>query len=325
MKRGLYLAFAFLLVLLFSPEVGGQPKGSSRPLKKVVLSYSAVSLSWLPIKVAVEKGFFQEEGLEPQLVQMRGNVAAMALGSQNIDFALNISPVLNGAIQGLGLKLVAVICTRPLFSLVVRPEIRSAVELKGKVFAVNAFGNSQAILTERHLQYLGLAKEDYKLIAMGGTAERIAAMEKNLAQGSLMPAPANVMLEGQGYRLLGNTAEIVSHPIGGLGTHEEKIRKQPDLIRKAIRAALKGLRFVQARREETVKVITDWVRLGEKEAGRVYDLSKAGFSKDGLASDELLSIEWELIQRETKRVGVPVSVARDFTLLGEVQKEMGLR
>lgn len=319
------MAFAFLLVLLFTPEVGGQPKGSSHPLKKVILSYSAVSLSWLPIKVAVEKGLFQEEGLEPQLVQMRGNVAAMALGSQNIDFALNISPVLNGAIQGLGLKLVAVICTRPLFSLVVRPEIKSATDLRGKVFAVNAFGNSQAILTEKHLQYLGLAKEDYKLIAMGGTAERIAAMEKNLAQGSLMPAPANVMLEGQGYRLLGNTAEIVSHPIGGLGTHEEKIRKQPDLVKKTIRAALKGLRFVQTRREETVKVIMDWVRLNERAAGRVYDLSKAGYSKNGFASDDVLSIEWEFVQQETKRAAVPVSAARDFTLLAEAQAELGFR
>ena len=325
MKRGLYLASAILLVLLFSLEARGQAKGSSYPLKKVILSYSAVSLSWLPLKAAAERGFFQEEGLEAQLVQMRGNVATMALGSQNIDFSANISPILNGAIQGMGLKLVAVISTRPLFSLVVRPEIKSTADLKGKVFAVNAFGNSQAILTEKHLQHLGLSKDDYKLIAMGGTGARIAAMEKNLAQGSLIPAPANVMLEGQGYRLLGNTAEIIAHPIGGLGTHEEKIRKQPDLVKKAIRAALKGLRFVQTRREETVKVIMDWVRLNERDAGRVYDLSKAGYSKNGFASDDVLSIEWEFIQQETRRAGVPVTAARDFTLLAEAQAELGFR
>ena len=325
MKWGLYLACAVLLVPVFSVAVRGQPQEGSRALKKVALSYSAVSLSWLPVKVAAEKGFFREEGLDPQLVQMRGNVATMALASQNTDFSVNISPILNGAIQGLGLKLVAVLSTRPLFSLVVRPEIKTAADLKGKIFAVNAFGNSQAILTEKHLQYLGLSKEDYKLIAMGDTGGRIAAMEKNLAQGSLIPAPVNVILESQGYRLLGNTAEIIANPIGGLGTHEEKIRNQPDLVKRTIRAALKGLRLVQSRREETVKVIMDWVRLGERDAGRVYDLSKAGFSKNGFASDDDLSIEWEFVQRETRRAAVPVSVARDFKLLGEVQKEMGLR
>jgi hypothetical protein len=71
---------------------------------------------------------------------------------------------------------------RPLFSLVVRPEIKSTSDLKGKVFAVNAFGFSQAILTEAHLQHMGLKKGEYKLIAAGGTEGHLATMEKNLAQ-----------------------------------------------------------------------------------------------------------------------------------------------
>ena len=92
-------------------------------LRKVTFSYSAVSMTWFPVKVAVEKGFFRNEGLEPQLVQMNGNVATVALANGHIDFSLNISPVLNGAMQGLGTKLVAALNSRPLFALVVRPEI----------------------------------------------------------------------------------------------------------------------------------------------------------------------------------------------------------
>lgn len=289
------------------------------------MSYSAVSMTWFPVKVAVEKGFFREEGLEPQLVQMRGNIATAALGARNIDFSLNISPVLNGAIQGLGLKLVAVLNTRPLFSLVVRPEIRTPADLKGKVFAVNAFANTQAILTEKHLQHLGLKKGEYKLIAVGGTGARLATMKKNLAQGSLMPPPANVKMEAQGYRLMGNTAEVIAHPIAGLGTHEDKIKNQPELVKKTIRAALKGLQFVRADRVETVKIIMEWVNLSEREAIRVYDLSKEGFSKNGYASDDDLGIEWEFIQQETKRSQIPISVARDFRLLEDAQRELGIR
>jgi NitT/TauT family transport system substrate-binding protein len=322
-KKSLLFLCGVVLVVAAAARAEGQVE--KKPLKKVTLSYSAVSMTWLPIKVAVAKGFFYEEGLDPQLVQMRGNIATPALASQNIDFSVNISPVLNGAIQGLGLKLVAVLNTRPLFTLVVRPEIKTAADLRGKVFAVNAFGNTQAILTEKHLQHLGLKKGDYKLIAVGGTAARVATMEKNLAQGSLMPPPANVIMENQGYRLMGNTAEIIAHPIVGLGTHEEKIRSQGDLVRRTIRASLKGLQFVRSNREETVKVIMDWVRLSERDASRAYDLSKAGYSKNGYASDEDLSIEWEFIQGETKRADVPLSVARDFSLLAEAQKELGIR
>jgi ABC-type nitrate/sulfonate/bicarbonate transport system substrate-binding protein len=42
--------------------------------RKVTLSYSAVSMTWFPVKVAVEKGFFRNEGLEPELIHMNGNV-----------------------------------------------------------------------------------------------------------------------------------------------------------------------------------------------------------------------------------------------------------
>src|SRR5437899_5110918 len=182
-------------------------------LKKVTLSYSAVSMTWFPVKVAVEKGFFRNEGLEPQLIQMNGNVATVALANGHIEFSLNISPVLNGAIQGLGTKLVAALNSRPLFSLVVRSELKSPADLKGKVFAVSSFGNTQAILTEKHLQHLGLRKGEYQLLAMGATPARIAAMEKNIAQGSLMAPPSNVQLENCGYSILGNTAEIIVHTI----------------------------------------------------------------------------------------------------------------
>lgn len=318
------LPLGVLFLTFLSSAAWGQ-SSKTAPLKKIAVSYSAVSMTWLPVKVAAVKGFFQEEGLEPELIQMRGNIATTALATGNIDFSVNISPVLNGAIQGLGLKLVAVFNTRPLFSLVVRPEIKSAADLKGKTFAVNAFGNTQAILTEKHLQHFGLKKGEYRLIAVGGTGARVAAMENNLAQGSLMPPPANVKMEAAGYRLMGNTAEIVSSPIAGLGTHEAKIRNQRDMVKKAIRASLKGLDFVRSRPPETVKIIMGVADLSERDALRVYELSKVGFSKDGAAGDDELGIEWQLIQQETKKSGVPVSVARDFTLLEEAQRELGMR
>ncbi|MDO8700280.1 MAG: hypothetical protein Q7J56_01225 [Deltaproteobacteria bacterium] len=52
--------------------------------RKVTLSYSAVSMTWFPVKIAVEKGFFRSEGLEPQLIQMNGNVATVALAEDKI-------------------------------------------------------------------------------------------------------------------------------------------------------------------------------------------------------------------------------------------------
>ncbi|HEY7715902.1 MAG TPA: ABC transporter substrate-binding protein [Candidatus Binatia bacterium] len=314
------LLLAYLLVL----AIARQASPAAVDARKVTLSYSAVSMTWFPVKVAVEKGFYRVEGLDPQLIQMNGNVATVALANGHIDFSLNISPVLNGAMQGLGTKLVAALNTRPLFALVVRPEIRSASDLKGKVLAVSSFGNTQAILTEKHLQHLGLKKGEYQLLAMGATPARIAALERNIAQGSLMPLPTNVQLENRGYRLLGNTAEFVINPIAGLGVQEGRIKKDPDLIKRVLRATLRSLQLLQSNPSETVPILMNWTGATEKDALRSLELAKPGFSKNGTLTDEDLSIEWGFLQQQTKKANVPVSIAHDMSLLREVQREAGM-
>jgi ABC-type nitrate/sulfonate/bicarbonate transport system substrate-binding protein len=190
---------------------------------------------------------------------------------------------------------------------------------------VNAFGFSQAILTEAHLQHLGLKKNEYKLIAAGGTEGRIAAIEANLAHGTLVPPPVNVKLENQGYRLLGNTADVIVYPIIGLVTHENKIKSRPDVIEKSIRALLRGLTFVRNNRTETIKVIMSWVDLNEKDAARAYDLSKAGFSENGYVTDDDLSFEWKILNATAKKTNVSIAAARDFSLLRKVQKQLGMQ
>jgi NitT/TauT family transport system substrate-binding protein len=316
------LLFVQLLLLL---AITRPAIPASAEARRVTFSYSAVSMTWFPVKVALEKGFFRNEGIEPQLIQMNGNVATVALANGHIDFSLNISPVLNGAMQGLGTKLVAALNSRPLFALVVRPEIDSPSDLKGKVFAVSSFGNTQAILTEKHLQHLGLKKGEYQLLAMGATPARIAALEKNIPQGSLMPLPTNVQLENRGYRLLGNTAEIVINPIAGLGVREEKIRKDRDLIKRTIRACLRSLQLLQTNPRETTGILMHWTGANEKDALRSLELAKPGFSKNGMLTDDDLSIEWSFIQQQTKKSTVPVSIAHDMSPLREAQAEMGMR
>jgi len=311
------------VIAVLTTAVMATPTVAALDLRKVTFSYSAVSLTWFPVKVAADKGFFRQEGIEPELIQMNGNVATVALANGHIDFSLNISPVLNGAMQGLDTRLVAALNSRPLFALVVRPEIASAADLKGKVFAVASFGNTQAILTEKHLHHLGLKKGDYRLLALGAVPARVAALEKNIAQGSLMPLPTNVQLENRGYRLLGNTAEIVVHPIAGLGVHGDRIKKDPDSIKRVIRASLRSLQLLQSRPQDTLKILMDWTRVSERDALRSLELAKPGFSKDGMLTDDALRFEWGFIQQQAKK-HVPVSVAHDLSLLREVQGELGM-
>ena len=67
----------------------------------------------------------------------------------------------------------------------------------------------------------------------------------------------------------------------------------------------------------------DWTRASERDALRSLDLAPA-FSRNGLLTDDDLSIEWGFIQQQTKKANVPVSIVYDMTLLKEVQRELGM-
>ena len=154
------------------------------------------------------------------------------------------------------------------------------------------------------------------MLALGATPARIAALEKNIAQGSLMPLPANVQLENKGYRLLGNTAEIVINPIAGLGVHEDKIKKDPDLIKRALRATLRSLQLLQTNPKDTVKILMDWTGATEKDALRSLELAKPGFSKNGYAHRRRPQHRMELHPAtDEEEPTCRLSVAHDMSLL----------
>ncbi len=120
--------------------------------EKVIISYSSRDFSFLPAHVAVTKGFFREEGLEPLMVQMRPPVAAPALINGEIQYTTTFGSTLNAIMQGLPAKLLAVITEKPPYYIVARPGITRVAELRGKKLAAQARGLSDRIAAEAILE-----------------------------------------------------------------------------------------------------------------------------------------------------------------------------
>lgn len=115
MKMSYMLGIAILLTCCLQSSV--------QAADKVVISYSSRSYAFLPAQVAVVKGFFREENLEPLLIQMRSQLAVPALMSGEVDYTLSFGNIITGAMQGMPFKILAVLTEKPLYSLVSRPDI----------------------------------------------------------------------------------------------------------------------------------------------------------------------------------------------------------
>ena len=87
---------------------------ASDAAEKITISYSSRTYAFLPAQVAVAKGFFKDENLDPILIQMRSQVTVPALMSGEVNYTLSFGNILTGAMQGMPFKILAVLTDKPL-------------------------------------------------------------------------------------------------------------------------------------------------------------------------------------------------------------------
>ena len=127
---GLLIAMGFCL-----------PAGSfAAQEEKVIISYSSRDFSILPAQIAITKGFFREEGLDPIMVQMRPPVAGPALMNGEIHYTSTFGSMLNAIMQGMPARLLAVMTEKPPYYIIARPGINSVMDLRGKKIAAQQRG-----------------------------------------------------------------------------------------------------------------------------------------------------------------------------------------
>ena len=116
-----------------------------------------------------------------------------------------------------------------------------------------------------------------------------------------------------------NLADIVDLPISGVAVLEKKLATNRAQVKKVLRAILRGTRFMKENRQETVRMMADFLGITPAQAGRAYDVSIRSFTDDGMISDKGLG----LCGANQKTVNiikhVPLSQVVDWGLMKELK------
>jgi ABC-type nitrate/sulfonate/bicarbonate transport system substrate-binding protein len=295
---------------------------------KVVISYSSRSYAFLPAQVAVARGFFKDENLEPLLIQMRSQVAVPALMSGEVNYTLSFGNIIAGAMQGMPFKILAVLTDKPLHSLVGRPELKTINDLRGKRIGSQRIGGSDQLAAEAILQAKGINLKDVQFVTLGGDEPvRVEILRKGLVDAICTVPPGPVRLVREGYSLLGGPRDLkIGSPISSVAVTDSRLKSHRDETKKVLRAVLRGLRFMHERREETIQVMSGWLSQTHDVARDSYDSILPSFSPDGATIDKTYEFAIES-RKATVRADKPIllSQVRDLTLLREVQKELRLQ
>ena len=297
----------------------------SAQAQKITIAVSNPDMSFLSGGVAKYKGFFKEEGLDAELVQISANVSVAALAGGNVDYNLILQSVVTGNLRGLPIKVAGILIERPNHVVVVNPKITRFADLKGKKIAVSSFGSATDILARLTVEHFKLnPQKDVQFVAAGGGSGRLAQLESGLVDAAVVAPPSDAIAEARGFKSLVRTRDILIFPVNGVGLHEQKLKNNRSEVKRVLRALLKANRFILDNKKGAIDILQKWGRTSLAVAEQGYASSASNYSRNLLAPREALEkvIESTKLNIDVKRE-VPLGDVFDFTLVREILKEMG--
>src|SRR5258706_2998274 len=196
-------------------------------LEDVLIPYAGPIITFLPVEVARQRGFFREQNLDVKLILTRTEVDRAALASGNINYSLRAGSSFVSAARGLPVGIVFLGTTKPFWGLVVRPEIKSVSELKGKSMGVPGLLGSQQISAKFILKQSGLDPDRDVIYRIVDTGTRIGAMLSGSIDCAMMDYGEAFRAKKLGLKLLVNAAEYHGLLAGRLRLHSRKPHHPP--------------------------------------------------------------------------------------------------
>lgn len=301
----------------------GSPLAQERPVL-VHVSISAPSFSIAAYVIAKEKGYFRQEGIEPRFILMHSAVSSRAMLSKEVDFDTLGSPTINSAIVGMPIRAVFATNSRTNMYLIGSKETRSLEDLKGKKVGTGGIGGLADVGTKRFLKAQGISPKEVTFIVLGGSGVRMAAVMSGAVAAVPLSPPYDYRAKKAGLNVLGYFGDTFPSFMSGVGVHTDTLAAKQKLVKSFVKASLKGLRFVHARKAETVELMMRFLKTHDREMiEAVYDSDLKAFTKDGMLGPEIqaevLAIASEGIGRST--TVMPESVF-DFSLVKEAAREL---
>lgn len=317
------------LPLLFLALIAGwmfPPAGRAQQLQRVVITYSSRSIASVDLFIAKERGFFREEGLDPELVQVQATAAIAATVSGEVNALGSVGSAIRAIERGVPVKVVAVSLRRPLFWLVTRPEIKTFADIKGKVAGTTTIGGSQHTAGIRMLRRAGIDPDkDLTVMLAGDVPTQLKALLSGSIQVGFL-SPPTVIIARDKYKMnvLASAMEEFTSLQNGLGVTDKTLRDQRELVKRMLRARGKGNRYFQQNERGSAEILAKYLNVDMATALETYRLSRSAFTTDGIPTDDEVR---EFLKMDAQIIGLaaptPPEKVFDFSLQREVNREFG--
>ena len=259
-----------------SDEPAGETEGGPAQVAVGIIPIIDVA----PIYLGQEQGFFEERGIELELVPGSGGAAAVpGVVAGDCDFAFgNVTSLLLAQTQGLPLQVVAngTASTgdpETDFSAVVVPAdspVQTAADLAGRTVAVNNLKNIGEVTIRKAVEDAGGDSSTVNFVELP-FPDMPAAVANGNVDAAWVVEPFVTVATGQGARaVVRNFAEPVEDlTVATYFTTEQMLAENPELVDDFQAAMAESLQYAQDNPDELRRIITTYTSISPEVAEQI--------------------------------------------------------
>ena len=247
-------------------------------LDKIRIGMGAFSPTNSAIWVAEERGLFKKHGIEAEAIFIGGGAtrSVNALLASDIQFATaGGGGVIQSALRGADVVMLAANNNRGVHRILVRPEIDTPEAVKGKKIAITTFGSSSHQVLTMVLDVWKMRPDELQILQVGSSPTMLISMQKKLVDGAVLSDPSYFIAEDNGFRVIADLAKMNIHYLQNMVVSTRSyLRTNRDQATRVLRAFVEAIAYFKKNKKDSVQIILKKMRMNAdqaKYAERTYD------------------------------------------------------
>ncbi|MGZ8495914.1 MAG: ABC transporter substrate-binding protein [Candidatus Binatia bacterium] len=328
MTKQKFAALLVLLVALFSQRAPAQDK------PKIFVGPSSKTLGYSPLWVGWKKGFFEQQGLDVEVVVLRGMpMVVQALAAGSIQFGSGgPEPFMESSDRGLDFIITGGVINGMTAAIVAGKKYKSFEDLRGTTVGSSSLTGGTVTAFREAMKQKGLEyPRDYKiLVVAGGSSGNLAALQSGQISATTVAVPLNFAAEELGFHSIGRLLDAVPQfQSAALATRRSWAEKNRPLMVRFMKGMVQSLRWMHNNKDATVEFLTKEIQLKPVHAlkGWEYYTQNRIWPYDGEPNMEGMKHNIRVYYEQTgAKAPVPdVFKFVEMSYLNDALKEMGRR
>ena len=300
---------------------------------KLRVSSATKTLGYGPIWVASKMGFFAREGLDVDLVVIRGSdvsIQALAGGSIEVSGGAADAPI--AAVErGLDLVIIGGIINGLTQSIMGGKKFKSYEDLRGATLGAISLTSGVTFALRWVMKTKGLEyPRDYKLLVIGGSPQTYAALTTGQIDAAALSLPLNYAAEELGFNEIGRFIDVIpNYQLAALSMKRSWAEKNRAVLVRFMKAMIQTNRWIHQNKEPASDFLSKEMKLKREHARKGWEFYSGNriWHPEGDVNVEGLKATIQIFWDVNQFKGPMPSPAKyvDQSYFKEALKELGIK